>query len=276
MTNPDELRGYFAKLMSRASKSNDPRLERIFELVPREAFLGHGPWRVQIDGHYIDTPSADLSYIYQNVLVALDESKGINNGEPFLHARWIGAVAPQPGEIVTHIGAGTGYYTAILSMLVRPGGCVHGFELEPHLAAAAQRNLEAFDNVSVTAGDAVSIDVPPSDVIYVNAGVLAPPAHWLVALRINGRMIFPWRPSDSVGLAVLVTRRDAGFAAVPLMASWFIPCVGASLASGDAGSIDTSAAWKTRSIHLMRDRKPDATATAVYEHVWFSAAPVED
>jgi protein-L-isoaspartate(D-aspartate) O-methyltransferase len=276
LTDPDEVRGFFAKLMSHASKSSDPRLERIFELVPREAFLGSGPWRIQVEGRYIDTPSADLCYIYQNVLVALDESKGINNGEPLLHARWIGAVAPQPGEMVTHIGTGTGYYTALLSILVRPGGRVEGIELEPDLAASARKNLEAFDNTSVTAGDAVALELPPSDIVYVNAGVLAPPAHWLTALRPIGRMIFPWRPAAGVGLALLVTRRGGGLSAAPLMPAWFIPCIGASLASGDAGSLDAASAWRTRSLHLMCDRSPDETATAIYEHVWFSSAPVED
>ena len=87
---------------------------------------------------YIDTPSADPIYLYQNALVALDTEKGINNGEPFLHAAWIGAVSPQPGEMVTHIGAGMGYYSAILSMLVLPGGRVHAFEIEEKLAAAAR------------------------------------------------------------------------------------------------------------------------------------------
>jgi len=47
---------------------------------------------------YLETPSADAAYFYQNNLVALDTDKGINNGEPFLHAGWIGAVAPQPGR----------------------------------------------------------------------------------------------------------------------------------------------------------------------------------
>src|ERR1051326_3388550 len=59
-------------------------------------------------------PSADPRYLYQNNLIALDAEKGINNGEPFLHARWIGALVLNAGETVTHIGAGTGYYSAIL------------------------------------------------------------------------------------------------------------------------------------------------------------------
>ena len=197
----DEIRGFHARLMADASRSRDPRLERIFELVPREAFFPPGPWKIQLAGseNYLETPSADPVYLYQNSLVALVADKGINNGTPFFHAAWIGAVAPQPGDVIAHIGAGTGYYSAILSMLVLEGGCVNAFEIEEQLAAAARHNLAPFDNVSVIAGDAVSLPLPPSDVIYVNAGVLAPPLQWLQALRLGGRMIFPWRPSNTVG-----------------------------------------------------------------------------
>jgi hypothetical protein len=51
---------------------------------------------------YLETPSADPAYLYQNTLVALNADKRINNGEPCLHAAWIGAVAPKPGETVAH------------------------------------------------------------------------------------------------------------------------------------------------------------------------------
>ena len=179
----DEIRGFYAKLMAAASGSHDPRLERIFELVPREAFLPPGPWKIMVGETYVDTPSADPVYLYQNTLVALDAGKGINNGVPSLHAAWIGAASPQPGETVTHVGAGTGYYTAILSMLVLAGGQVHAFEIEERLAAAARRNLLPFENASVTAGNATSMALPASDLIYVNAGLGAPPVGWLRALR---------------------------------------------------------------------------------------------
>ena len=272
----DELRSFYAKMMACSSGSTDPRLERIFELVPREAFLGTGPWQIQVNGMYIETPSADLSYIYQNNLIALDASMGINNGEPLLHARWIGSVAPQAGETVTHIGAGTGYYTAILSMLVRPGGQVFGVEMEPELAAAAQQNLIPFDTASVTAADAVAAAIQPSDIIYVNAGVLAPPQHWLKALRPGGRMIFPWRPSSSAGLALLVKRERDGYSAKPIMTAWFIPCVGASLASETDPTPHSSVVWQTRSVHLTSENEPNDSAVAVYDDVWFSTAAVSD
>jgi hypothetical protein len=90
----DEIRGFYAKLMAAASGSHDPRLERIFELVPREAFLPPGPWKIMVGETYVDTPSADPVYLYQNTLVALDAGKGINNGVPSLHAAWIGAASP--------------------------------------------------------------------------------------------------------------------------------------------------------------------------------------
>jgi protein-L-isoaspartate(D-aspartate) O-methyltransferase len=173
--------------------------------------------------------------------------------------------------MVTHIGAGMGYYTAILSMLVLPGGRVHAFEIEEKLAAAARENLSPFENATVTAGDAVSLPVPPSDLIYVNAGVAAPPVGWLHALRPGGRMIFPWRPSKAVGIATLVTARASGLEVKPLMPAWFIPCVGASQTVPDSTPVSSHAAWQSRSLHLTAQRAPDATATAVYPDLWFSS-----
>ena len=270
----DEVRKFYARLMAAASKSADPRLERIFELVPREAFMPPGPWHIHMNHRYFETPSADPVYLYQNALVALDPAKGINNGEPFLHAAWIGAAAPQKGETICHIGAGTGYYTAILSMLVLPGGRVEAIELEAELALKARANLEPFDGVSVTQGDATRLPLPPSDLIYVNAGVATPPLSWLQALRPQGRMIFPWRPADSVGLAVLLTRLWPGFAVKPLMPSWFIPCIGASGTDECTKAPDSREAWSARSAWLTADRPPDATAVAIYGHVWFSSADI--
>jgi protein-L-isoaspartate(D-aspartate) O-methyltransferase len=268
----DKIRGLYARLMAAASKSIDPRLERIFELVPREAFLPPGPWKIMVATRYVETPSADSTYIYQNNLVALDSDKEINNGEPFLHAVWIGAVAPQPGEVVTHIGAGTGYYTAILAMLVLPGGRVNAVEIDTRLAASARANLSPFENVSVVTGNAVSLPITSSDLIYVNAGVVAPPAQWLQALRIGGRLIFPWRPSERIAMAALVTRSELGFDLKPLMPAWFMPCVGASEEPPGSTPPDLVLAWRSRSIRLTAEEAPDQTATAVYQDIWFSSA----
>jgi protein-L-isoaspartate(D-aspartate) O-methyltransferase len=269
-----QARQFYARQMVAASKSDDPRLERAFELVPREAFLPPGPWRIKVGPRYIQTPSADPVFLYQNSLVAIDVPRDINNGEPFLHAAWMGAVAPRPGEIVCHIGAGTGYYTAVLSVLVLPDGIVHAFEIEADLAELARDNLEPFENVSVTQGDATRLDLPASDLIYVNAGVVAPPPSWLKALRPGGRMIFPWRPVEEIGIAILVQRVAEGFAVKPLMPCWFIPCVGASGGVGSIKQPTGQGARSARSIWLTANKAPDDTAVAVYEQVWFSSEPI--
>jgi protein-L-isoaspartate(D-aspartate) O-methyltransferase len=206
----EEIRSFFATLMAVASGSADPRFERAFELVRREAFVGPGPWHIDLCQRSVETPSADPVFLYQNVLIQLDAAKGINNGEPFLHAAWMGAVEPKARDTISHIGAGTGYYSAMLSVLSLPGGTVKAFEIDENLARRARANLEPFENVSVVQGDATRLPLPPSDLIYVNAGVVTPPPGWLHALRPRGRMILPWRPSQAAGLAIIVSRRPAG------------------------------------------------------------------
>jgi protein-L-isoaspartate(D-aspartate) O-methyltransferase len=270
----EEIRGFFAKMMAVASGSTDPRFERAFELVRREAFVGPGPWHINIYQRAVETPSADPIFLYQNVLVRLDAAKGINNGEPFLHAAWMGAVEPKDGDVISHIGAGTGYYSAMLSVLALPGGTVSAYEIDENLARRARDNLSPFENVSVIQGDATRLPLPPSDLIYVNAGVVMPPLDWLKALRPQGRMIFPWRPSQSAALAIIIRRRRSGFSVEPLMASYFIPCVGASDAEECDKIPDSREAWSARSVWLNSDRAPDETAVAICKDLWFSSAEI--
>src|SRR5438128_247694 len=60
-----------------------------FATVPRERFLGPGPWMIKSPmrmGDYWMTGDADPRHVYHDVLIALDASRGINNGQPSL---WI-------------------------------------------------------------------------------------------------------------------------------------------------------------------------------------------
>jgi protein-L-isoaspartate(D-aspartate) O-methyltransferase len=273
----DDVKALYAKLMAAMAGSTDPRFERAFELVPREAFLPPGPWRIVSTGagrQYVETPTADPVHLYQNALVAIDVERGINNGEPFLHAAWLGAVAPRPGDVICHVGAGTGYYTALLSVLSLPGGRVYAFEIETDLAERARENLRPFESVEVTTGDATRLPLPSCDLIYVNAGIVAPPAAWLDALRPEGRMILPWRPTEDIGLSLLFTALgDGAFAVKPLMPSWFIPCVGASDKRSAVKVPTGREARSVRSAWLTARRQPDRSAVAVYESVWFSSEP---
>jgi protein-L-isoaspartate(D-aspartate) O-methyltransferase len=151
---------------------------------------------------------------------------------------------------------------------------VHAFEIEEDLARRARDNLRSFEGVSVTTGDATKLPLPACDLIYVNAGVVAPPPSWLHALRPGGRMIFPWRPADDVGLTVVLHRSAGAFEVMPLMPAWFIPCIGASSTDACTRAPDSREARSARSAWLVADKEPDETAVAAYEHMWFSSAPV--
>jgi len=91
-----------------------------FAKVPRERFVGPGPWQICVfadDGSwsYRTTDSADPIHVYGDVLIGIDSARGLNNGEPSSLAAWIESLALRSGETVVHIGSGTGYYTAILA-----------------------------------------------------------------------------------------------------------------------------------------------------------------
>ena len=116
--------------------------------------------------------------------------------------------------------------------------------------------------------------ITPSDIIYVNAGVVAPPLSWLNALKPGGRLIFPWRPRHDIGLAVLARKEDAGFAVQVLSGAWFIPCSGASDEGITIRRPSPREARRARAIFLRSQREPDSSAIAVYPHLWFSARPL--
>jgi protein-L-isoaspartate(D-aspartate) O-methyltransferase len=116
----DACREFYAKMVAAGGGELREELERVFEIVPREHFLGAGPWLAvsSVSGMFVATPTDDPIHVYQNVLFALDRERQINNGEPFLHGQLLGALAPARGNVALHIGCGTGYYTAILAHLV--------------------------------------------------------------------------------------------------------------------------------------------------------------
>jgi len=48
-----EARTLYARMMAAASGSTDRRIERVFETLPREAFLPPGPWHILVAQQYI-------------------------------------------------------------------------------------------------------------------------------------------------------------------------------------------------------------------------------
>ena len=268
-------RDFYATLVTAKGGSNDAALRAAFAAVDRARFAGPGPWEIFSPLGYIDTPDADPAYLYQDVVVALASERMINSGEPSLHARCLAAVAPKPGERVLHVGAGTGYYTAILAHLVGPDGAVTGYEIEEDLADRAAATLADLDRVTIRARSALDPDLPPSDVIYVNAGATHPPAVWLDALKPGGRLIFPLSGAQGTGIMLLVTRDgDAHYQARIVSGAAFIPCIGAC-DDAEAAAV-TQALMKgghggVRS--LVRGDTPDSHAWLAGKGWWLSTQP---
>jgi len=272
MDGLEAARRFYGDWVTASAEVTDRRIADAFASIPREDFLGPGPWFALAQLDYVRTPTADVQLLYQNLVFSLKPDKHINNGEPTLHARCIGAVAPRPGERVLQVGAGGGYYTAILATLVGAQGHVEAREVEPDLIAAATANLALYSQVSVVGRSGIKPPLPESDVIYVCAGAAAPMAAWLDALALGGRLVFPLTPGWDRGGMLLVTRKAEGFAARFISPAWFIPCTGAQdpvAAEKLRAAISGGGSGDVRSLHRAPAR-PDETCWLAGSGWWLS------
>ena len=202
---------------------------RAFARVPREHYLGPGPWRIfQPYGRfYWTTPDTDPRHLYHDVLVAIDEQRLLNNGQPSFLASLIEALGLEAGEHVVHVGCGTGYYTAILAELVGPGGRVTAMDVDAALAARSRDNLADLSHVTVVHGDGGEHEAGPADAIFVNAGATHPRPIWLDSLRPRGRLLLPLTGLSRTGWVLKVIRQDQGYAAQFVSSIVIFPCAGA-------------------------------------------------
>jgi len=223
----DECRRFYSEEIRFAGNIHSPALVEAFARVPREKFLGPGPWEVasaEIRGlsavgaiQMSYTPVDDPRHLYHNVVVVLDKAGDINNGQPSALARWIDALDLKPGARAYHLGCGVGYYTAIMAEIVGPDGSVVGSEVNPDLAARAQENLSCYPNVTVVAGDGATFDPDACDAMLINAVVTHPNPLWLDRLREDGRLVVPLTmattPKLGIGVMVKIAREGGGFSA---------------------------------------------------------------
>jgi protein-L-isoaspartate(D-aspartate) O-methyltransferase len=157
--------------------TNAPLLDAMLS-VPREAFVGAG--------------QRDLAYI--------DEDIRISDGAEGGGARYLMEASPlakllQLAEIdasdsALDVGCGTGYSTALLSLLARS---VIGLESDPALAEAAKATLSAqgCDNATVVTGPLPHGHAAkaPYNVILIGGSVEDVPAALLDQLAEGGRLV---------------------------------------------------------------------------------------
>ena len=113
MMTLEECRAFYAQEVRFAASLSTPGLLEAFATVPREEFLGPGPWQIgAADTRAMSVAgSVQLSYmtvedprdVYHNVVISLDRAKDINNGQPGSLGRWIDALALMPGARAYHL-----------------------------------------------------------------------------------------------------------------------------------------------------------------------------
>ncbi len=246
LTDSDRLaraRSAYAAMIRELAGLRSESLAEAFARVPRERFLGPGPWQIQRAdalGSYEETD--DPAELYDNVLVALDAERRLNNGEPASLARWFDLLEFGPGVRFLHVGCGVGYYTAIAAHAVSPGGRVVAVEIDPGLAARAQHNLADLEWVEVIAGDGSQgpAATPGAfDAVFVNAGATEVSDTWLDALCAGGRLLVPLTvglPGIAAGGGHMlrVERFSNGWAAGFVSGVGIYHCSGARSAEGEA------------------------------------------
>jgi protein-L-isoaspartate(D-aspartate) O-methyltransferase len=238
------IRQVFAQRLSFVTGIDDPRIEAAFAAVPREDFLGPGPWQTVLwprtrSDAYVATPSADSAWLYMDCIFAILPERHVNNGAPSLHAKLLAEAPIREGDHVVHVGPGTGYYTAIMAHLAGPSGKVTAIEFDPALAERARQNLASLPQVSVVQGDGCTAPFDAADVVYVNAGVTRPAEAWLDRLKEGGRLILPLTgqrgfrnnlppvPIDQRGAVFRIERKADGHLARWISPVAIIPCEGA-------------------------------------------------
>jgi protein-L-isoaspartate(D-aspartate) O-methyltransferase len=246
----------FAESIRSIARLKSNRLVEAFAAIPREQYVGPGPWLIlsapqsvapeqwrsagaNPEIRYQLTPDDDPSRLYENVLVALDPDRNLNNGEPALLARCLDVLNLSPGNRFLHVGCGVGYYTAMATHVVGPGGTILALEVDERLVGRAAENLSHLPNVEVRCAPSTDPDDEPFDAILVNAGATEIQASWLEQLRAGGRLLVPLTvalPAGELGVGhmLLIRNHADGYAARFVMPVGIFHCTGARTKDGDA------------------------------------------
>ncbi|TMJ46650.1 MAG: methyltransferase domain-containing protein, partial [Alphaproteobacteria bacterium] len=185
----EEARRRFAEELRYTARVRSSNVVAAFATVPRERFVGPGPWRVLSPmslAEYWTTEDAEPHHLYHDILIAIDPTRRLNNGQPSLWAYLYDQLELEPGAHIVHVGAGTGYYSAILAEIVGRTGNVTAIEIDRELAAVAQRNLVPWPQVVVLPTDGFAFRPDqPADAIIVNAGVTHLSLVWIDSLAVE-------------------------------------------------------------------------------------------
>lgn len=175
----------------RAQGIEDLEILRLFDRVPRHAFLPEGV----IHRAYEDAP-VPIGY-------------GQTASQPSLQAYYLHLVRPGPEDRILEIGTGSGFFTALLALM---GDRVYSVERIRELSGRARRSLDSleFRNIALMVGDG-SIGwrkFAPFDVITIAAASPEVPEALVDQLAEGGRMLVP--VGDRSTQDLLLVRKSEG------------------------------------------------------------------
>lgn len=161
---------------------------------------------------------------------ALPIGDGQTISQPYIVALMTEAAELGPESRVLEVGTGSGYSTAILSLL---SGHVFSIERHDTLATAARERLETggyLDNVTLSVGDG-TLGLPekaPFDAIIIAAAGPRVPEALRAQLAMGGRLIMPVGSASGPQKLTCVTRDgEENFRTEDLAPVSFVPLIGA-------------------------------------------------
>lgn len=175
-------------------------------------------------------PEAYRDAAYEDHPLPIGKEQTIS--QPYIVAAMLEQLALQASDRVLEIGTGSGYVTALLSVLSAE---VYSVERHAPLAGAAEATLRrlGYDYVYVKVGDGRFgwAEFAPFDAILVSAATPETPPALFAQLREGGRMILPVGPSSSQELQLI--RKIDGQPEVKLLEGCrFVPLVEGTADSG--------------------------------------------
>ena len=165
------------------------------------------------------------SHAYSDASLPIGHKQTIS--QPYMVAAMSSALELTGEERILEIGTGSGYQTAILSMLVKR---VYSIERISALAGGARRVLDqlAMSNINIKVGDGTIgwLDQSPFDGILVAAGAPDVPEGFLQQLEIGGKLVLPIGDRQEQILMRVTRVNGENFKREQLMGCRFVPLIG--------------------------------------------------
>ena len=187
----------------------DERVLHAMARIPRHRFVPAQFWHESYDDHPL--PIAEEQTISQ----------------PFIIAISLQALSLNGTESVLEVGTGSGYQTALLSLLARQVYSIERHAVLANTAEAALRDLH-LNNVKITVGDGSCgwPEFAPYDGILVSAAAPTLPRSLVDQLADGGRMVIPVGSPEVQQLQLLRKTGDLTTAEI-IEGCRFVPLIGA-------------------------------------------------